>query len=114
MVRATVREWHNDLGWGVLDSPETPGGCWIHYSAIETRLLAPVEGTEVSDYKGVAEATRSNLSGRPPARTALSTEPSSCEARSKSGTWTHPLVPSTLLARCTGDRVTVLNEDLNL
>jgi hypothetical protein len=28
MVRAEVRESHKDLGWGVLDSPETPGGCW--------------------------------------------------------------------------------------
>ncbi|MBH5147948.1 MULTISPECIES: hypothetical protein [Rhodococcus] len=23
---ATMREWHGELGWGVLDSPETPGG----------------------------------------------------------------------------------------
>ncbi len=35
MTRATVREWHDDEGWGVLDSPETPGGCWAHFSAIE-------------------------------------------------------------------------------
>jgi CspA family cold shock protein len=54
MVQATVREWHNDIGWGVLDSPETPGGCWTHYSAIETRPPAHVEDTEVSKYKGVA------------------------------------------------------------
>lgn len=32
---ATVREWHGELGWGVLDSPETPGGCWAHFSNIE-------------------------------------------------------------------------------
>jgi len=36
MVRATVREWHDDLGWGVLDSSETPGGCWAHFSSIDT------------------------------------------------------------------------------
>lgn len=36
MVIATVREWHDEDGWGVLDSPETPGGCWGHFSAIET------------------------------------------------------------------------------
>ena len=29
-----MREWHDDLGWGVLDSPATPGGCWAHCSAI--------------------------------------------------------------------------------
>ncbi|MFC4604418.1 cold shock domain-containing protein [Rhodococcus kronopolitis] len=31
----TVREWHAELGWGVLDSPDTPGGCWAHYSNID-------------------------------------------------------------------------------
>ncbi|MEU6374339.1 hypothetical protein [Streptomyces sp. NPDC046909] len=25
MVLATVREWRDEDGWGVLDSPETPG-----------------------------------------------------------------------------------------
>lgn len=38
MVLATVREWHDDLGWGVLDSAETPEGCWTHFSAIETEV----------------------------------------------------------------------------
>lgn len=43
-VRATVRVWHEEEGWGVLDSPETPGGCWGHFSNIETggfRALSP-------------------------------------------------------------------------
>jgi len=53
MVRAVVREWHNDLGWGVLDSPETPGGCWTHYSTIHTRPLGQVDGAEVSEYQRV-------------------------------------------------------------
>jgi CspA family cold shock protein len=35
MVRATVREWHDEEGWGVLDSAETPGGCWAWYAFIE-------------------------------------------------------------------------------
>ena len=30
----TVRLWHADEGWGVIDSPATPGGCWTHYSAV--------------------------------------------------------------------------------
>lgn len=30
-----VREWHGELGWGVLDSPDTPGGCWAHWSNID-------------------------------------------------------------------------------
>jgi CspA family cold shock protein len=35
MTEASVRVWHDEEGWGVLDSPETPGGCWAHFSAIE-------------------------------------------------------------------------------
>ncbi len=35
MVVATVREWHDEEGWGVLDSAETPSGCWAHYSCLE-------------------------------------------------------------------------------
>jgi cold shock protein len=29
-----VREWNDDEGWGVIDSAETPGGCWAHFSHI--------------------------------------------------------------------------------
>ncbi len=51
MVVATVREWHEDLGWGVLDSSETPGGCWTHYSNIESAVLRREDNAEVSEYK---------------------------------------------------------------
>lgn len=30
---ATVRTWSDDEGWGVVDSPQTPGGCWAHFSS---------------------------------------------------------------------------------
>ena len=30
----TVRLWHAEEGWGVLDSDATPGGCWTHCSAV--------------------------------------------------------------------------------
>ena len=30
----TVRLWHAEEGWGVIDSAATPGGCWAHYSAV--------------------------------------------------------------------------------
>jgi len=30
----TVREFHADEGWGVIDAPGVPGGCWVHFSAI--------------------------------------------------------------------------------
>ncbi|WP_036376405.1 cold-shock protein [Micromonospora sp. ATCC 39149] len=29
-----VREFHVDEGWGVIDGPAVPGGCWVHFSAI--------------------------------------------------------------------------------
>jgi CspA family cold shock protein len=29
-----VREYHADEGWGVIDGPTVPGGCWVHFSAI--------------------------------------------------------------------------------
>lgn len=48
-VRAVVREWWDDEGWGVVESPETPGGCWAHCSAVAVagyRTLQP--GQEVS------------------------------------------------------------------
>ena len=43
-----VREWHAELGWGVLDSPDTPGGCWAHFSHIDgTGFRALTVGTNV-------------------------------------------------------------------
>jgi CspA family cold shock protein len=39
MTTATVREWYEEDGWGVVDSVETPGGCFVHFSDVETRGL---------------------------------------------------------------------------
>lgn len=39
-----VREWHDEEGWGVIDYPATPSGCWTHFSAIVSagyRQLSP-------------------------------------------------------------------------
>jgi CspA family cold shock protein len=35
-ITGTVREWHSDEGWGVIDSDATPGGCWAHFSTVLT------------------------------------------------------------------------------
>ena len=51
MVSAKVREWHVDLGWGVLDSLETEGGCWVHFSAIESPVRSLIDGVTVYEYK---------------------------------------------------------------
>lgn len=49
-VTAVVREWDEAEGWGVLDAPETPGGCWTHWSSIAVdgfRSLAPGQDVEL-------------------------------------------------------------------
>jgi cold shock protein len=30
----SVRSFDADEGWGVIDGPGVPGGCWVHFSAI--------------------------------------------------------------------------------
>ncbi|MGW7548024.1 cold shock domain-containing protein [Streptomyces sp. NPDC054770] len=47
MVTAAVREWHGEEGWGVLDSPETPGGCWGHCSHLQKGLYTLSPGQRV-------------------------------------------------------------------
>jgi CspA family cold shock protein len=34
-VDGTVRSFAADEGWGVIDAPEVPGGCLVHFSSIE-------------------------------------------------------------------------------
>ena len=44
-----VREWHRDEGWGVLDSPATPGGCWAGFGDVLVagfRALTPGQEVE--------------------------------------------------------------------
>jgi CspA family cold shock protein len=72
MVTATVREWIDEEGWGVLDSPETPGGRFAHYADIQTtgfRTLSPGQQVDLTweapgfkqdgyDYRAVSIAPR--------------------------------------------------------
>src|SRR4051794_8287549 len=30
----TVREFHGDEGWGVIDAEQVPGGCWVSFTVI--------------------------------------------------------------------------------
>jgi CspA family cold shock protein len=47
-ARGIVKDWHHDLGWGVLVSPEVPGEVWVHFSAVEgTGYRYLTEGAEV-------------------------------------------------------------------
>ncbi|MFY2787523.1 hypothetical protein [Rhodococcus sp. MALMAid1271] len=57
-TRAVVREFNGDEGWGVLDAPELPGGCWVFYSSIEgsgLRTLSPGQYVTVEYVDLVAE-----------------------------------------------------------
>ena len=74
-VDAAVRFWHDTEGWGVLDSTETPGGCWVHYSHIDHdgyRTLRAGNRIQL-DWEEVAQdgcsfrAVRLRIPGRPPA-----------------------------------------------
>ncbi|MET9081866.1 cold shock domain-containing protein [Streptomyces sp. NPDC004237] len=51
MVIATVREWHDEEGWGVLDSPETPGGCWAHFSHLPRGVFDPLSPGQQVDLR---------------------------------------------------------------
>ncbi|WP_418059750.1 cold-shock protein [Pimelobacter simplex] len=31
----TVRSWDVGEGWGVIDSPAAPGGCWASFAVVE-------------------------------------------------------------------------------
>jgi cold shock protein len=35
-VAGVVRQFDPDEGWGVVDAPEVPGGCFVHFSHIES------------------------------------------------------------------------------
>ncbi|MET4002289.1 MULTISPECIES: cold-shock protein [Arthrobacter] len=39
VTTGTVRSWNDEEGWGVIDSPVTPGGCWVSFA--DVRLQAP-------------------------------------------------------------------------
>ncbi|WP_411267250.1 cold-shock protein [Actinoplanes sp. KI2] len=57
----SVRAFDADEGWGVIDGPDVPGGCWVHFSAIATagfRELRPGQPVrfraEAADQDGYA------------------------------------------------------------
>ncbi|MGA7204160.1 MAG: hypothetical protein WBX27_05975 [Specibacter sp.] len=69
-----VRFWLDADGWGVIDSDQTPGGCWAHFSVIAVagyRALTPGQQVqlewEAADQDGYAfRATRTWPSGQEP------------------------------------------------
>lgn len=53
----TVRMWNDEEGWGVIDSDQTPCGCWAHYSNIigEGFRTVPVGATVMLDWEQVTD-----------------------------------------------------------
>jgi cold shock CspA family protein len=57
-VIATVREWSDEEGWGVLSADDTPGDIFLHFSNIQMdgyKSLQPGEQVEVEVRGGTAQ-----------------------------------------------------------
>ncbi|AEV85563.1 cold-shock protein [Actinoplanes sp. SE50] len=71
----SVRGFDADEGWGVIDGPDVPGGCWVHFSALAMdgeRVLVPGRQVrfraEAADQDGFAfRAVKVWLDGAEPA-----------------------------------------------
>jgi CspA family cold shock protein len=85
-VEASVRFWHDTEGWGVLDSPETPGGCWVHCSHIDHDGYRTLQAgnTVQLDWEEAAQdgypfcAVRVRVPGRPPATAQPASASAAC------------------------------------
>lgn len=88
----TVRLWHDAEGWGIIDSAQTPGGCWAHFSHVAIsghKALEPgrevVLEWEAAKQDGFTfRATRVWPAGTEPVTTVPSVEPADRNAYSSS------------------------------
>jgi CspA family cold shock protein len=94
-TEGVVRVWHDDEGWGVLDSPVTPGGCWAHFSHVLVpgyRRLAAGQlvtfGFEAAQQDGYSfRATEAWPAGSEPLRLEPETGPSDAYRSTLTITW---------------------------
>lgn len=75
--QGVVRDFRAEVGWGVVDGPDVPGGCWVHFSAIVMggyRQLTPGQRVsfhaEVADHSEVAWSVMSRRTGNARVSTA--------------------------------------------
>lgn len=47
-----VGAWNRDAGWGVIDSTDTPSGCWFYYSNLWTLQHPPLAAGESLEIRG--------------------------------------------------------------
>ena len=50
MTQGIVRIWHQEEGWGIIDSPETPDGCWAHYSHLKMQGFRALEAAQTVSF----------------------------------------------------------------
>jgi CspA family cold shock protein len=43
VIQGSIRSWDDEQGWGVLDSADTPGGCWAHFSVVRGAGLGAMQ-----------------------------------------------------------------------
>lgn len=73
-AHGTVRSWDDEEGWGIIDSVQTPGGCWAHFTAVAVegyRKLSPGQQVvlewEAADQDGFSfRATKAWPAGQEP------------------------------------------------
>lgn len=46
-----VRTWSVDEGWGVIDAPSTPGGCWALFSMLATESFWEPHAGQLVDFE---------------------------------------------------------------
>jgi CspA family cold shock protein len=94
-----VRTWQAEEGWGVIDSPDTPAGCWAHFSSVLVpRYRTLVAGQSVTFDHEVAEQDGYGFraievwpAGQKPDRTSHEiTGPSDAYRSSLTTTFDHP------------------------
>ncbi|MFC3505235.1 cold-shock protein [Micromonospora krabiensis] len=51
-----VRTWNADEGWGVIDGPDVPGGCWVHFSAVAVDGYRELAGGQRVTFRAEVEA----------------------------------------------------------
>jgi CspA family cold shock protein len=56
----TVQVWHREEGWGVIDCPDTPGGCFVHFSHLWNDSM-PTPGPGESLTSGYREAVAGEI-----------------------------------------------------
>lgn len=47
-----VAIWHGEEGWGVIESSDTPTGCWVHFSNLWTLHHPPLARGESIEIHG--------------------------------------------------------------